>query len=69
VEKASEYQAHAKECRGLAAQVISDEHRKQLLAMAETWESFAAERAKMSRSFKAAPGGIATPTEIYPRKR
>lgn len=44
VKKASEYRQHAKQCRTLAAQAVSDEHRKQLSAMADTWETLALER-------------------------
>ncbi len=46
VKKASEYRQHAKECRTLAAQAVSEEHRKQLAAMAETWDTLALEREK-----------------------
>jgi hypothetical protein len=48
VKKASEYREHAKECRALAAQAVSDEHRKQLAAMADTWDSLALEREKVA---------------------
>jgi len=44
LKKASEYRHHAKECRTLANQSVSDEHRKQLSAMADTWDRLAAER-------------------------
>jgi len=36
VKKALEYRQHAKECRVLAAQAVSEEDRQQLIAMAET---------------------------------
>jgi hypothetical protein len=48
VKKASEYRQHAKECRTLAAQAVSDEHRKQLAAMADTWDTLALEREKIA---------------------
>lgn len=48
VKKASEYRQHAKECRALATQAVSDEHRKQLSAMADTWDTLALEREKMA---------------------
>jgi hypothetical protein len=48
VKKASEYRHHAKECRALANQAVSDEHRKQLSAMAETWDTLAVEREKIA---------------------
>lgn len=41
---ATEYRKHAQECRALARNVQNDEHKSQLLKMAEAWESFAAER-------------------------
>jgi hypothetical protein len=44
VKKASEYRQHAKECRALSTQAMSDEHRKQLTAMADTWDTLALER-------------------------
>lgn len=47
MEKASEYRKHAKECRALATQSMSDEHRKQLLAMAHTWDNLAKEREQL----------------------
>ncbi len=65
VKKASEYRQHAKECRTLAAQAVSDEHRKQLAAMADTWETLALERektaAKESASSVRADGDGPTP--------
>jgi hypothetical protein len=36
-----EYQLHAHECRALARGVQSEEHRTQLLKMAEAWDNFA----------------------------
>jgi hypothetical protein len=48
VKKASEYRQHAKECRALAVQAVSDEHRKQLAAMADTWDTLALEREKIA---------------------
>jgi hypothetical protein len=44
MKKASEYFQHAIECRELAARATTDEQRKMLLAMAETWEGLALER-------------------------
>ena len=59
VKKASEYRHHAKECRALANQAVSDEHRKQLSAMADTWDTLALEReraaAKDEANFVPAP--------------
>jgi len=47
MKKASEYRQHARECRELAAQMESGEHREQLLAMADHWEQLAADRAEL----------------------
>jgi hypothetical protein len=49
MKKASEYRVHALECRSLASQANSDDHRKQLLAMAETWETLADDRDRNSK--------------------
>ncbi len=48
MKKASEYRHHSKECRALAVQAVSEEHRKQLLAMADTWDKLALERERSS---------------------
>jgi hypothetical protein len=42
--KVEEYKKHAEECRQLAAAASNDENRRQLLEMAETWESLARDR-------------------------
>jgi len=47
VKKASEYRHHALECRALARNAKADEHRAQLLKMAETWEALASERERV----------------------
>jgi len=47
MKKASEYRLHAKECRGLAAQMSSTEQREMMLQMAEHWDKLAAERVAM----------------------
>jgi hypothetical protein len=44
VKKTEHYRKHAKECRALAKQMAAGEHKEQLLAMAETWETLANER-------------------------
>ena len=44
MKKASEYQAHADECRALAAGTSNPEHKVMLAKMAETWEGLARER-------------------------
>ena len=42
--KVEEYRKHAEECRQLSAASSNDESRRQLLDMAETWESLAKDR-------------------------
>jgi hypothetical protein len=44
--KISEYQAHARECRQMAATMKHQEHKKQLQDMAAAWEMLACEREK-----------------------
>jgi hypothetical protein len=48
MKKASEYRAHALECRVLAG-AMQGEQRDQLLEMAATWEKLAAERSELVR--------------------
>jgi hypothetical protein len=45
----SEYRQHAAECRSLAASMLAEEHREQLLAMASTWDRMAEERERALR--------------------
>jgi hypothetical protein len=42
--KAAAYRLHARECHLLSHHAQNEDQRLQLLAMAETWESLAAER-------------------------
>jgi hypothetical protein len=51
--KGAEYRKHAQECRALARNVQNDEHKHQLIKMAEAWDSFAAERERLERSGRA----------------
>jgi hypothetical protein len=44
MKKASEYREHARECRALAAQMLAEEQRQQLLQMADHWEKLAEDR-------------------------
>ena len=48
--KGVEYRKHAQECRALARNVQNEEHKNQLLKMAEAWDSFAAERERLERT-------------------
>ena len=49
LEKISNYRRQADECRLLARKAQNDEHRSQLLIMAETWETLAVEREALLR--------------------
>jgi hypothetical protein len=46
--KIDAYLGHARECNTMAASAASDEHRKLLQEMANTWMTLARERARMS---------------------
>ncbi|MET0273673.1 MAG: hypothetical protein ABW360_11845 [Phenylobacterium sp.] len=48
MKKASEYRAHAEECRHLAA-TMDGAQRSQLLEMAATWDKLALERSDLVR--------------------
>ena len=50
--KVSEYRQHAKECRGLANQSRSPEHRQMLLNIAATWELLANDRIKTAEGLE-----------------
>ena len=49
MKKASEYRQHAEECRVLARSMPAGKDRDQLLEMATTWDTLAAERSKLVR--------------------
>ena len=49
LQKISNYRRQAEECRLLARKAQSEEHRSQLLIMAETWETLAVERESLIR--------------------
>ncbi len=44
MKKASEYHQHAAECRMLAHNAVSPEHKAMLETMAQTWEGLALDR-------------------------
>lgn len=44
MKKASEYRAHAEECRQLATKAVTAAEREHLLKMAATWDALAADR-------------------------
>jgi hypothetical protein len=48
MQKAEEYEGHARECQALARKAVSDEERAHLLAMAETWLSLATQRPRVA---------------------
>jgi hypothetical protein len=45
--KAVEFRQHAAECRALARTIQKEDHRQQLLKMADIWESLATERERL----------------------
>ena len=45
--KAEEFRDHADECRKMARSTSNEDHRQQLLKMAEIWDSLAKERERM----------------------
>jgi len=49
MKKASEYRAHAEECRQLASAMELGEQRDQLLEMAANWDKLAKERSELVR--------------------
>ena len=50
MKKASEYRAHAAECRELAAKMELGEQREQLIGMARHWDELAADRLALIRA-------------------
>jgi len=51
MKKISEYRQHAEECRSLAQRMRHGNERDQLLAMANTWDGLADERAVLIRRY------------------
>ncbi len=47
---ATEYRKHAQECRALAHNIKSEQHRNQLLKMAEAWDKFGDERERIDNA-------------------
>lgn len=47
MQKAEEFRQHAAECRQMARATSNEDHRQQLVKMAEIWESLAKERERM----------------------
>jgi hypothetical protein len=48
MQKAEEFREHADECRKMARSTSNEDHRQQLIKMAEIWESLAKERERMN---------------------
>ncbi|MGB8630607.1 MAG: hypothetical protein WCD69_14640 [Xanthobacteraceae bacterium] len=44
MQRALEYEQHAKKCREMAAQTMNPKHKKDLEGMAEVWDMLARER-------------------------
>ena len=53
--EAREYRNHAAECRALAGNAPTEEHRRQLLKIAEIWETLAIERERLLNELEAGP--------------
>jgi hypothetical protein len=49
--KASEYRAHARECRELAAKMVAERDRQMLMKMATLWEQLAEDRLQLVRRY------------------
>ena len=49
MQKVVEFRQHAAECRAMARTVQKEDHRQQLLKMAEIWDSLATERERMQK--------------------
>lgn len=49
MKKASEYLAHARQCRELAARMATAADREQMISMASHWEQLAQDRAELIR--------------------
>jgi len=47
--KTAEFRQHAAECRAMARTIQKEDHREQLLKMAEIWDSLATERERMQK--------------------
>ena len=62
LQKISNYRRQAKECRLLARKAQNEEHRNQLLIMAETWETLAVERESLIRNPTSSIGRESDPT-------
>lgn len=60
--KISEYEAHAQECRRMAANTRDAVHKKQLEEMADAWAMLAREREKHLRKQTTPPINGSTPT-------
>jgi hypothetical protein len=48
--KAAQHRHNAQECRNLARRAQNEQHRAQLLRMAEAWEDFAQEAERAERA-------------------
>ena len=63
---AGEYRKHAAECRALARNVKNEQHRAQLLKMADAWENFAVENERVVRSGQTSKLESDTPPRFAP---
>ena len=56
MKKVSDYRRHVEECKMLARQSGSEQHRQMLLSMAETWEQLAQAREQKLLKDRSAEG-------------
>ena len=64
--KAGEYRKHAAECRALARNVKNEQHRIQLLKMADAWENFAVENEREAGPRQVSKSESEAPPEFDP---
>jgi hypothetical protein len=64
--KVSEYRQDAKECRGLAKQSRSAEHRQMLQNIAATWESLANDRIRTAEGLERIANRTEEPLYQFP---
>jgi hypothetical protein len=63
---AGEYRKHASECRALARNVKNEQHRSQLLKMADAWENFAVENERVASPGQTSKLESETPPQFGP---
>jgi hypothetical protein len=62
--KISEYEQHAEDCRELARSAGTPAHRERLLKTAQTWAGFAEELKKKLAKGRSYRGGLTHPSDL-----